>query len=129
VDETYVRVAAVLGEALAVEPEGVTPRSNVLTDLGADSLDMMDILYRLEQEFGVELEREELFPAFLFRDGTEHVADGRLTETGRLRVLDHFPFLPAHEIAEGDDPKGLLTAGLLAGFIEARLDGARLRLA
>jgi acyl carrier protein len=119
----------VLEEALAVDPNGVTPGCNLLTDLGADSLDTLDILFRLEGEFGLEVEREDLFPEFLFRTDGEHVADGRLTEAGRRKILEHYPFLDEDDVAEMGDPKALFTVRLLACFIDSRLDQVRTQVA
>ena len=114
------RVVSVLEESLAVDPADVTPDSHLQNDLGADSLDMLDILFRAEEEFGLRVEREELFPEFLLQRGTEYVTEqGTLTPTGRLKVLDYYPFLKAEEVS--DEPKALLTVRLLAGFIEHRL--------
>jgi acyl carrier protein len=118
--KTYQRVLSVLEECLAVDPADVTPESHLQDDLGADSLDMLDILFRAEEEFRLRVEREELFPEFLLRRGTEEVTtDGTLTPAGRQKVLEYYPFLKAEEVPA--DPKALLTVGLLAGFIEHRL--------
>jgi acyl carrier protein len=129
VADTYGRVVSVLEESLAVDPAGVTPGCNLLTDLGADSLDTLDILFRLEGEFGLVVEREDLFPEFLFRADGDFVADGRLTEAGRRKVLEHYPFLDEDEVAGMGDPKSLFTVGLLAGFIDSRLGQVRTQFA
>jgi acyl carrier protein len=86
----YTKVVDVLSESLAVEPGNVTPESNLLTDLGAESIDLLDVVFRLEREFGIEIPRGELFPDFLFRSTGDFVEDGRLTDAGRRQVAEAF---------------------------------------
>ena len=50
-------------EALGVDEEEVKPDSVLFDDLGAESLDLLDIVFRLEKSFGIKIPREELFPA------------------------------------------------------------------
>src|SRR5262249_21996401 len=62
------RVRNVLVEALAVDENRVTPTASLQRDLGADSLDLLEILFRLEQELGIEVPRGELFPDSIVSD-------------------------------------------------------------
>jgi acyl carrier protein len=61
-DEIYGKVARVLVESLNVDEGDVTPRAALQGDLGAESIDFLDIVFRLEREFGIRIPRGELFP-------------------------------------------------------------------
>ena len=56
----YAKIQAIVADALFVDEEDVTRESNLMGDLGAESIDFLDIFFRLEQEFGVTLPRGEL---------------------------------------------------------------------
>lgn len=114
----YNTIVEVLGESLAVDPQQVTPGSNLLTDLGAESIDLLDIVFHLEHEFGIRIERGELFPDFLFRSAGDLIENGRLTETGRKQVAEAFPFLEAGAVANVAEPRDLFTVGLVAAYVE-----------
>jgi acyl carrier protein len=120
------KVMKALCDSLALEQAEVMETSNILSDLGADSLDLLDILFRVEEETGVRLEREELFPAFLWENETEYVQDEKLTEAGREKVLEVFPFLHKDQVANVESPRALLTVGLLVKIINHKVaTGAR----
>lgn len=57
-----IRLIPVLAEALNVEPEEITAESAIVADLGAESIDFLDIVFRVEREFGIKIQRGELFP-------------------------------------------------------------------
>ena len=53
------RVKAIIVEQLTVKPEQVTPEAKFIEDLGADSLDTVELVMALEEEFGQEIPDEE----------------------------------------------------------------------
>ncbi len=57
-------VRGLLVEVLAVRPEQVTPRSRVIPDLGAESIDLLDLRFRVEKAFGLRISSQELATAF-----------------------------------------------------------------
>ena len=70
-EDIYHRVSATLVESLNVDEADIKPTSTLQRDLGAESIDLLDILFRLEQEFDIEIPRGELFPeAFLRKTRT-----------------------------------------------------------
>jgi len=75
-DEIYEKVRSTLVDALGVDEEDVTRGATLRNDLGAESIDLLDIVFRLERNFGIKIPRGELFP--------ENVSDPDLTENGRL---------------------------------------------
>jgi acyl carrier protein len=60
--EILAKVQTVLADALGVDGEDVTPEAKLRGDLGAESIDFLDILFRLERSFGIKLKQEEMFP-------------------------------------------------------------------
>jgi len=62
------RVAQALVQALGVSRSDITPETSLAGDLEAESIDFLDIVFRLEKEFGIEVARGELFPQELLRD-------------------------------------------------------------
>jgi acyl carrier protein len=75
-DEIFEKVRTTLVDALGVDEEDVTPEASLRNDLGAESIDLLDIVFRLERNFGIKIPRGELFP--------ENVSDPELTENGKL---------------------------------------------
>lgn len=55
---TYEKVAALLSEQCSVPQEKITPNSDIVKDLGADSLDIVEMLMQMEDEFGIEIEED-----------------------------------------------------------------------
>ncbi len=84
-EEIYQKVSAVLVEALNVEEDEVTPEARLQADLGAESIDFLDIVFRLEREFNIKIPRGELFPESIFQGDPEFVQQDRVvTEKGPL---------------------------------------------
>src|SRR5246500_2187171 len=91
-DEIYSKVSATLVEALNVDEEDIKPTSTLQGDLGAESIDFLDIVFRLEREFGIKIPRGELFPESIFQGDPEFVQDGRVTEKGLAELRTRMPF-------------------------------------
>jgi acyl carrier protein len=88
----YERVVRVLVESLNVEEEEVTPQATLQGDLGAESIDFLDIVFRLEREFGIHIPRGELFPESIFEGNAELVQDGRVTDKGMGELAARMPY-------------------------------------
>lgn len=93
-DEIFEKVRAVLVDALGVDEEEVTPDAKLTTDLGAESIDFLDISFKLEQTFGFKIAQGEMFPENVAKD-PRYVQDGKVTSFGLdelTRKLPHFDF-------------------------------------
>jgi acyl carrier protein len=93
-NDVFERVRRAIEDTLALEPEAaarVTPETNLVDDLGAESLDFLDLLFRLEDEFGIVLPQREFRDAERLGLSEKDVAgpDGTLTDAAleRLRAL------------------------------------------
>src|SRR6516225_4786618 len=90
--EIYTKVSARLVEALNVDEGEIKPTATLQGDLGAESIDFLDIVFRLEQEFGIKIPRGELFPESIFQGDREFVQNGRVTEKGLAELRAQLPF-------------------------------------
>ncbi len=79
--EIVKNVRTVVAEALKVDPEKVTLEASLIKDLGAESIDFLDIVFRLEKIFKIKIPKGELFPEKLLTD-PQYVKDGRITPAG-----------------------------------------------
>ena len=78
-DEIFEKVSATLVEALNVDEDEIRPASTLTGDLGAESIDFLDIVFRLEREFGIKIPREELLPEVAEGNNPEFMQDGVVT--------------------------------------------------
>jgi acyl carrier protein len=88
----YGKVTKVLVEALNVDEDEVTPAATLQGDLGAESIDFLDIVFRLEREFGIKIPRGELFPESVFQGSPEFVREGRVTDKGMRELRSRMPY-------------------------------------
>src|SRR5687768_18224083 len=91
-EELYTKVSATLVEALNVDEGDIKPTSTLQGDLGAESIDFLDIVFRLEREFGIKIPRGELFPESIFQGDPEFVQNGKVTQKGLDELKARMPF-------------------------------------
>ena len=80
-EEVFEKVRDALVDALGVEDDEVTPAATLVGDLGAESIDFLDIVFRLEKGFDIKIPRGELFPEDILTS-TEYVVDGKINAEG-----------------------------------------------
>lgn len=90
--EIYQRVSAVLVDALNVEYEEIKPTAMLQGELGAESIDFLDIIFRLEREFRIKLSRGEIFPETGFLADPDYAQHGKLTPWGLEELRKRMPF-------------------------------------
>ena len=126
-DEIYSKVSATLVEALNVDEGDIKPSSTLQGDLGAESIDFLDIVFRLEREFGIKIPRGELFPESIFQGDPEFVQNGRVTAKGLDELRTRMPFadLSKFEAAPAvENLSDLFTVDLIARYIQGKLETA-----
>jgi acyl carrier protein len=122
-DEIYAKVKDVLTDSLGVDDDEVTPDAVLRDDLGAESIDYLDIQFRLEKTFGIKIEKGEMFSPELATDPT-FVQGGNITPAGIAELRKRMPFANV-DILEAD-PKldnmaKLFTVDMITKFVEAKL--------
>ena len=90
-DEIFDKVRSALVDALGVDEDDVTPNATMVGDLGAESIDFLDIVFRLEKAFNIKISRGELFPEDVL-SSSEFVADGKVTPAGIAALKARMPF-------------------------------------
>ena len=90
-DEIFDKVREALVDALGVEDDEVTGEATLQGDLDAESIDFLDIVFRLEKAFDIKIERGELFPEDILTN-TDYVQDGKVNEAGILKLRERMPF-------------------------------------
>jgi acyl carrier protein len=114
----------VLAEALNVDDHEITPAATLQADLGAESIDFLDIVFRLEREFAIRIPRGELFPDSLFHGDPEFVQQGKVTERGMLELRARMPYADLtnfeHDRSLSAVPD-LFTVDLLARYVAWKL--------
>jgi acyl carrier protein len=122
-DEIFEKVQATLVDALGVDEDDVTHEATLQGDLGAESIDFLDIVFRLERNFGIKIPRGELFPENLVAD-PEWVSGGKLTVKGmnelksRLPYADLTKFVANPEVEKIGD---LYTVDMLVQYVQSKL--------
>lgn len=122
-DEVFQKIQVALVDALGVDEEDVTPEATLVKDLGAESIDFLDIVFRLEKGFDIKIPRGELFPEDILTD-SNYVQDGRVTEKGLEELRKRMSFANLDQFAKKpvvQDFPNLLTVADMCRFIESKV--------
>lgn len=100
-------VVECVAQSLAIEPGKIQVHSRLIPDLGADSLDFMDIMFALERRFDIKLQKEDFdLLARVKMSKEEAIVEGKLTPPALVRLRKWLPAMPV----EGEvQPKELGT--------------------
>lgn len=126
-DEIFEKVKSTLVDALGLDEDEVTPTSRLKADLGAESIDFLDIVFRLERNFNIKIPRNELFPESLFTADSGFAENGRVTEKGLQELRTRLPHADKETIdALAKDPRvenveDLFTVNMVVNFLAAKL--------
>jgi acyl carrier protein len=126
-DEIYEKVSATLVEALNVDEDDVKPEATLQGDLGAESIDFLDIVFRLEREFGIKIPRGELFPESIFQGDPDFVQNGRVTDKGIAELRARMPFADLSDFEKNPEVghiSDLFTVELITRYIEGKLSNS-----
>ncbi len=123
-DDIFNRVKKQLVEALGVDEDDVTIASRLQGDLNAESIDFLDIVFRLEREFGLKIDRNELFPESIFQGDPKFLQNGMLTPAGLDELRTKMPYADIGKFEK--NPKfenigDLFTVELITKYIQSKL--------
>jgi acyl carrier protein len=123
-DEVFKKVQTALVDALGVDEEEVTPEATMVGDLGAESIDFLDIVFKLEKAFGIEIPRKELSPEDILTNA-EYVQDGKVTPAGIAELKARMPFVDFTKFEANPNVRefsNLMTVGDLCRYIESKVN-------
>jgi acyl carrier protein len=123
-DEIYSKVSATLVEALNVDEDDIKPTATLQGDLGAESIDFLDIVFRLEREFGIKIPRGELFPEAIFQGDPDFVQNGKVTDKGLAELRARMPFADLTKFEENPELSGisdLFTVEMITRYVQGKL--------
>ena len=123
-EEILSKVQETLIDALGVDDDEVGPEATLVGDLGAESIDFLDIVFRLEKAFDVKIPRGELFPENLASKDSGFIKYGMLTPEGLDELRTKIPFADIDKLAA--DPKveniqDLFTVDMMCKFMVNKL--------
>ena len=90
-EEIFSKVQESLVDALGVDDDEVTPDATLVGDLGAESIDFLDIVFKLEKAFEISIPREELSPEDILTNN-QFVQDGSVTAEGLAELKQRMPW-------------------------------------
>jgi len=123
-EEVFSKIQEALVDALGVDEDEVTPEATLVGDLGAESIDFLDIVFRLEKSFDIKIPRGELFPEDILTNA-EYIQDGRVTEAGLAELRRRMPFANLDEFEQNpvvQDFGNLLTVADMCRFVEGKVE-------
>lgn len=125
-DDLFSKIQLVLSDALGVDEDEVVSDATLQEDLGAESIDFLDIVFRLEKEFSIKIPKGELFPDDLLNN-PEYVDGDRMTPAGLEQIKIAMPHADFSEFEK--DPavakmSGLFTVNTIVKYIEGKMAAA-----
>jgi acyl carrier protein len=118
------KVREALVEALGVDEDEVVGTAKIGPDLGAESIDYLDIVFRLEKAFNIKIPRGDLFPDNIL-SSEEFVQDNRLTEKGLAELKARMPHADLTQFEKNpnvQDIADLFTVDMIVRYIESKLN-------
>lgn len=122
-EEVFEKVQAALVDALGVDEEEVTEEATLVGDLGAESIDFLDIVFRLEKAFNIEIPRSELFPEDILTNA-EYIQEGKVTQSGLVELKKRMPFADLSKFESNPEVQefgNLLSVRDMCRYIESKI--------
>jgi acyl carrier protein len=125
-EEVFAKVKDVLTDALGVDDDEVAPEATLQGDLGAESIDFLDIVFRLEKAFSIKIPKGELFPDEILNN-PEYVSGDKMTQAGVARlkqVMPHADFSQFERDPLVEKMPDLFTVKTIVNYVESKLKQA-----
>ncbi len=126
--EILQKVKESIVEALGVDEDEVVPTATLFEDLGAESLDLLDIVFRLEKAFGIKIPRGGIQQDIIAAEGMKEedvLQDGALTALGAQKLRERMPEVDSARIYEGfrvEDIPTLFTVQTFVNIVKRVLE-------
>lgn len=122
-EEVFGKVKEVLVDALGVDDDEVTEEATLTGDLGAESIDFLDIVFRLEKTFAIKIPRGELFPDDILNN-PEYVEGGKMTQKGietLKAAMPHADFSDFEKDPDVSQMPNLFTVKTIVNYVKTKL--------
>jgi acyl carrier protein len=124
--DVFAKVKETLVEALGVDEEEVVPKAKITADLGAESIDFLDIVFRLEKSLNIKIPRGELFPDNVLNNPL-YVQEGKLTDAGMATLKERMPHVDFSEFTGNPDISrmgDLFTVQTIVNYVTKKVNAA-----
>ena len=121
--EILTKVQETLAGALGVDPQEIYSDASLTKDLGAESIDFIDIVFRLEKTFNIKIPSGELFPGNILND-ERFVKEGRVTQEGLEELKAKVPYLDVEKFSRDPQVTKLaecFTVGMIIHYLQDRI--------
>jgi acyl carrier protein len=121
-DDVFGKVKEVLVDALGVDDDEIKEDATLTGDLGAESIDFLDIVFRLEKTFSIKIPRGELFPDDILNN-PEYVESGKMTSKGLETLKAAMPHADFSEFESDPDVSkmpNLFTVGTIVRYVATK---------
>lgn len=125
-EEVLAKVQQALIDALSVEDDEVTEEATLFEDLGAESIDFLDIIFRLEKTFNIKIKQEELAPQDILSN-PEFVDGGKLNAAGLAELKQRIGegnWAKFEQEPNVEKVQSVFTVGTIIGFVQRKLEAA-----
>jgi acyl carrier protein len=122
-EEIFQKVQQTLVDALSVEADEVTEDATLTGDLGAESIDFLDIVFRLEKAFNIKIPQEELIPRDILSNA-EYVQNRKLNAAGLealKKAMPHADLSAFERDPDIDRISDVFTVGTIVNFVQSKL--------
>ena len=122
-EEIFTTVRGCLVDALGVDEEEVKPEATLAGDLGAESIDYLDVIFRIEKAFGIKIDRAALFPDDIFQNPA-YLKDGKMTPEGMAILKERMPFADLARFDNGGqmtNPRDLFTVQMIVNYVATKV--------
>ena len=122
-DEIFRKIQDTLAGALGVDRDEIRPEASLVRDLGAESIDFIDIIFRLEKTFDIKIPSGDLFPGNILND-ERFVKEGRVTPAGLIELKAKVPYLDVQAFSKDPQVSKLadfFTVQMVMNYVQDRL--------
>jgi len=125
-DDILQNVRETLVDALGVDDDEVTEEAKLIADLGAESIDFLDIVFRLEKNFSIKIPRGELFPDEILNN-PDYVENNKMTALGLKKLKEAMPHAEFGDFDQDPDVNkmpDLFTVKTIVNYVDTKLNAA-----
>lgn len=124
-EEVFEKVQEILVDSLGVDDDEVVPDAKLAADLGAESIDFLEIVFKLEKSFDIKIPRGELLPDNVLNN-PEFVQDSKLTPAGLTELkqrMAHVDFTEFEQDPDINKMMDLFTTQTIVKFVLGKVNG------